>query len=363
MSERTKPISVGVSGLGRSGWDIHCKAIRQMGGTFRVAAVFDPIEKRAEQANAELSARTHDSFVSLINDKDIELVVVASPNKFHASQAAAALTAGKHVLCEKPFGFTTADADAMIRAAKDAGKVLQPFQQRRFEPDFRKVREVIESGVLGTIHSVRICWHGFKRRWDWQTSRAMGGGTMNNNGPHLIDHAMELFGDAEPAVWAEMKHLLCSGDGEDHLKIVLSAPNAPTIDIELSDGIAFDQDRWHICGTSGGLRGSASGLSWKYVDWKSMEARPLNLASTPDRSYNSEKLAWRTDEWRPETKADPGGGAAPAAAPVLELYGGLYKSIREGAPQVITPESVRRRVAVMEKVRSFTGIPLAVVYE
>ncbi|MDZ4199786.1 MAG: Gfo/Idh/MocA family oxidoreductase [Kiritimatiellia bacterium] len=360
MSEQHGPVSVGVSGLGRSGWDIHVKAIRGLSETFRVSAVFDPIAERGQQAKTELGAKVHSSFESLIGDPEIELVVVASPNRFHATQAQAALRAGKHVLCEKPFGLTLADVDTMIRESKRAGKILQPFQQRRFEPDFRKIQEVIASGVLGSVHFVRICWHGFKRRWDWQTSRATGGGTMNNNGPHLIDHALELFGDAEPNVWAEMKHLLASGDAEDHLKVILSGPHRPTVDIELTDGFAYGQDRWLVAGTTGGLRGDAAGLVWKWVDWSSMPPRPLDLNPTPDRSYNSETLVWQTAEWKPEANTDAGAGAAPSPAPVLELYAGLYRAIREGQPQVITPQSVRRRVAILEKVRAFTGQPLAI---
>jgi len=215
---------------------------------------------------------------------------------------------------------------------------------------------VINSGARGEIQFIRICWHGFKRRWDWQTSKSMGGGTMNNNGPHLIDHALEFFGDGDPGVWCEMRRCLCSGDAEDHLKIILTGKDKPTIDIELSDVFAYGQDRWLVCGTRGGLRGNADKLEWKWVNWESMPPRPLQMQSTPDRSYNFEKLDWQTATWQPEIQADAGGGAAPAPQPVLDLYTDLFKTIRLGAPQVITPESVRRRVVVMEKARKGGGM-------
>jgi predicted dehydrogenase len=285
----------------------------------------------------------------------VELVVVATFNRYHTEHAVAALRAGKHVLCEKPFGLSVADAETMIAEAAAASRVIQPFQQRRYEPDFLKLREVIDSGVLGKIVFVRICWHGFKRRWDWQTDRSTGGGTTYNNGPHPIDHALELFGDGEPAVWAEMKRGLCSGDAEDHLKIILSGKDKPTIDIELSDLFAFGQDRWLVCGTSGGLHGSAERLEWKWVDWSTMPARPLSLQPTPDRSYNLESLNWHRGEWSPPIKSDAGAGAAPSPQPVLDLYADLYRVIREGMPQVITPQSVRRRVSVIEKARVLGG--------
>jgi predicted dehydrogenase len=349
------PIRVGLIGLGRSGWSIHAKAYQSIPELYKVVAVTDRIEQRRQDAAAELNAVACDTVDDLLAREDVEMVVVASQNKDHAPQVIRALNAGKHVLCEKPFGLTTADADAMIAASQQGRRVLQPFQQRRYEEDFQKVKQVCESGLLGRIEFIRICWHGFKRRWDWQTVKATGGGTMNNNGPHLVDHAMELFGDGEPEVWSDMRRCLCSGDAEDHLKIILRGKDKPTIEIELTDIVAYNQDRWLVCGTNGGLRGNADHLEWKWVDWSTLPDRPLSLEPTPDRSYNFEKLPWQTDSWKPAAVADTGGGAAPASAPVLAMYRDLYRSIREGAPQVVTPQSVRRRVAVMEKARRVSG--------
>lgn len=356
MSEHIEPIRVGIIGLGRSGWNIHADAIKMMPDRYQLVAVTDAIESRATESAASAGVRHAPTVEALLTDPDVELVVVASFNRFHAEHAIAALNAGKHVLCEKPFGLTTVDVDAMIAASEKAGRVLQPFQQRRFEPDFEKLRDVIASGVLGNIEFVRICWHGFKRRWDWQTDKSTGGGTMNNNGPHLIDHAMELFGEEqEPEVWADMRHGLCSGDAEDHLKIILKGEGRPTIEIELSDLFAYPAERWLVCGTRGGLHGTANRLDWKWVDWSTMPERPLQLTPTPDRSYNSEPLAWNTDSWQPEVSTDGGAGAAPATGPTFRLYTDLFNTIRHGAPQTITPQSVRRRVLVMEKARVVGG--------
>jgi len=352
MSATVEPIRVGIIGLGRSGWNIHVQALGMMPEMYRLVAVTDVWEERAAESAAAAGVRHAPTVEALLADPEVELVVVSSFNRFHAEQAIAALNAGKHVLCEKPFGLTTADVDAMIAASEKAGRLLQPFQQRRFEPDFARLREIIGSGILGNIEFIRICWHGFKRRWDWQTDRSTGGGTMNNNGPHLIDHALELFGEGqEPEVWADRRHGLCSGDAEDHLKIILTGKDRPTIEIELSDLFAYGSDRWQVCGTQGGLRGNADRLEWKWVDWTTMPERPLQLQPTPDRSYNSESLTWHTDSWQPQAHTDSGAGATPATQPTLRLYGDLFQSIRHGAPQTITPQSVRRRVLVMEKAR------------
>jgi predicted dehydrogenase len=346
------PIRVGIIGLGRSGWNIHSKAIRNQPETFTVVGVCDPFEERARQAVSELGCTAHDSVESLLADSDVELAIVASPNGYHANHAVAALEAGKHVLCEKPFGLTTADVDRMMAAAEKAGKVLQPFQQRRWEPDFQKVKAICDSGILGEIQFIRICWHNFKRRWDWQTTKEMDGGALNNNGPHPIDHAMELFGGDDPEVLCEMRRVLCSGDAEDFLKVTLRGPGRPTVEVELMDAIAYPQDRWLVAGNAGGLRGTGNFLEWKWVDWSAMPERPVSLEPTPDRSYNSEKLSWRSDSWQPEEKSDAGAGAAPSPAPVLTLYANLYEVIRNGAKQDITAADVRSRLLVLERARA-----------
>jgi len=352
------PIQVGIIGQGRSGWGIHAGIMRKLPELFQVAAVTDAIPERLRESAEALGCRAAPDAAALVADPRLDLVVVASFNHLHAAHACQALAAGKHVLCEKPFGLTVADVDAMTAAAAKVGRLIAPFQQRRYEKDFLKVRDIIDSGLLGEIVHIRICWHGFKRRWDWQTSRAFAGGALNNNGPHPLDHAVALFGAGEPQVWAQAGHYLCSGDAEDHLKFILSAAGHPTVEVELTDVWAYGQDRWTVCGTRGGLRGNEQRLEWKWVDFGKMVPRPLDLRPTPDRSYNSEKLEWETASWEPEAKAPvSGAGVAPPSDAAQTFYRGLHASIREGVPLQITAAEARRRIGVMEQIRRAAGIP------
>ena len=351
------PIKAGIIGFGRSGCGIHANAIENLTDKFTVVAICDELPDRREYA-AFPAAKPCATAEEVINDPEVELVIVATYNYTHALYARKALEAGKHVLCEKPFGYTTGDVDSMIAAAKKANRILQPFQQRRFEPDFQKVYEICKSGVLGDLTYIRISWPGFSRRWDWQTSRTRGGGQLYNNGPHLIDHAMELFGNAEPKVTARVRNSMSSGDAEDEFNVLLQAEGAPDTEIIMSATCAYPQDRWLICGTAGTLRGNAEKLEWKYVDWSKYPERPLDMVPLEGRCYCSEKLEFITGEWvKPEVQADTGAGAKPAPGPTLALYESLYRAIRLGEPQVITPEQVRRRIAVMQQCYIQNNIP------
>lgn len=342
-------IKLGIAGLGRSGWGIHATAVQQLPELFEVAAAMDLDEKRRQDAAQTFGAQTYDDFSQLVNDPNVEAVVVATPNFLHTANAIEALEAGKHVICEKPFGLSSADADQMIAAAKKADKFVVPFQNRRFEPHFQKVKKIIESGILGEIVLIRIAWHSFSRRWDWQTLREFGGGQLLNTGPHMVDHGLQLLGGADdemPEIYADLRNVLSSGDAEDHAKIVLRGSSGPTVDLELSTACAFAQDRWLVMGKNGGLRGTPSHLEWKWVDWSQMPERPVDRVPTEGRSYNREELNWQTDSCDCQDSFEDTTG---------HFYRQFFAALREGASLPITPQSVRKQIAVIEKAKELTG--------
>lgn len=346
----SNPIRVGIAGLGRSGWNIHAHTLKNLPEHYQVVAAMDFDAARRDEAAQTLGAATYDSYEALIADANVEVVVVATPNFLHKEHVISALEAGKHAICEKPFGASAADADEMIAAAQNAGKLAAPFQNRRYEAHFEKVREVISSGILGEIHTVRLCVHGFGRRWDWQTLREFGGGQLTNWGPHIIDHALQILDlgddDANPEVWADLRNVLSSGDADDHVKIVLRAPGRPVVEIEITAAMAYGQNRWLVAGKNGGLTGNVGALEWKWVDWSQMPERPVERTPTPGRSYNSEKLEWQSDSWS---------GQHSDELLNRRFYEAFFGAVREAKPLDISPQSVRRQIWVIETAKRLSG--------
>lgn len=365
------PVRVGIVGLGRSGYGIHWNAFKKR-PDFVVGAVADTDTARGTEVAKEIGCTAYAGVDELLSDGSLELIVVASPNKFHGPHAVKALQAGKHVVCEKPFGLTVSDVDAMI-AARDAATqkagrpvILSPFQNRRFEQAFQMVRSVINSGKLGRIVHIRMASHAFSRRWDWQTLRSFGGGQLNNNGPHPIDQALVFLADlgvTDPdqiEVWADLRNTLSSGDAEDHVRLTLRVPSrpldTPTIDIEFFATCAYPQEPWLVMGTTGGLKGNGKTLMVKTVDWGAMPPRPVTETSTPDRSYNREELNWHEETLTVGGEVGGGAGAAPAGGLAEQFYDGLFASLRGGEPLLIAPEEVKARIAVIEKARQSAGV-------
>jgi predicted dehydrogenase len=337
------PIRVGIAGLGRSGWNIHAKTLAELADRYAIAAVCDPDEARQAEAHAHLNCRVFSDLQDLVADQAVELVVVATRSQRHAADAVAALKAGKHVLVEKPMACSLAEADEMIRAAEDSGRLLTVFQNYRYAEEFRKIRDVINSCVLGRLLLIRIVVHSFGRRWDWQTLKRYGGGILNNHGAHLVDWALQIIEDPAPQVvcWMETTPLY-AGDAESHVKLLLLPETGPVIDIELTHACAYPQNQWLVMGTQGSLTCSGSTVRWKYFDPEEVPAMALDTEPTPDRSYNREELPFQ------ERTYQTTGGSLVGP---LALYRDLYATLRDGAPLAITPESVRRLMAVLGKCR------------
>ncbi|MFH1571504.1 MAG: Gfo/Idh/MocA family oxidoreductase, partial [Gemmatimonadota bacterium] len=142
-----EPVRCGIVGLGRIGWSHHAQIQQQHPG-FELVAVCDREPDRIAEAVAASGCAGYRSLAPFLRDPRVELVVVATPSKFHEPMALKALQAGKHVLVEKPAALKTAGIDRMIRAARRAGAVLTMHHNYRLNPEYLAVHEIIAAGTL-----------------------------------------------------------------------------------------------------------------------------------------------------------------------------------------------------------------------
>lgn len=186
-------IRVGLLGYGLAGRYLHAPFLRAVGG-FTLAAV---ATSRADQVKAHFpDADVSASYDEVIARPDIDLIVITTPHRFHVAQALAALEAGKHVVVEKPVTQSLDELLMLIERARSAGRQLIPYQQRRFDGDFRTVQQLIAAGTLGHIHHFESRWPMYRPRprGVWRESAEEQGGIFYDLGPHLIDHTLQLFG-------------------------------------------------------------------------------------------------------------------------------------------------------------------------
>jgi inositol 2-dehydrogenase len=145
-----RKLGVGVLGVGEMG-KRHAENLRRLVPDARLIAIADVSELRARQVAAEYEIeRSYGSLDAMLENKEIEAVLIATPDKFHAQAVVSAARAGKDVLCEKPLALTLADARLAIDAVAKAGRRLQVGFMRRYDPAYAAAMKRIEAGEIGT---------------------------------------------------------------------------------------------------------------------------------------------------------------------------------------------------------------------
>ena len=162
---------------------------------FKLKAVTERSKKLA--ANDYPGIISYDSVSDTINDPDIELIIVNTPNNTHADYTRQALMAGKDVLVEKPFATSSREAMEVFEFAAKVGRKVMVYQNRRFSSDFLSVKNVVNSGKLGKLIEVHFRYDRYRSFIGpkvFKETPVAGSGIFYDLGAHLIDQAIALLG-------------------------------------------------------------------------------------------------------------------------------------------------------------------------
>jgi len=196
-------LKVGIIGCGGIANGKHLPSLHEL-DTVEITAFCDIVEARAIQAKKQYGtkvAKVYTDYEELLQDESLDVVHVCTPNKSHAVITVAALEAGKHVMCEKPMAKTTAEAKAMVSAAKRTGKKLTIGYQNRFRPDSQYLYEACQNNELGEIYFAKA--HAIRRRavptWGvFLNKEEQGGGPLIDIGTHALDLTLWLMDNYRP---------------------------------------------------------------------------------------------------------------------------------------------------------------------
>ncbi|WP_019397209.1 MULTISPECIES: oxidoreductase [unclassified Pseudoxanthomonas] len=186
-------LNVALVGYGLAGRVFHAPLVAATPG-LRLHSVVS--SRTAEIAADHPQARVCAQVAEVLEDQAVDLVVVATPNDSHAPIARAALQAGKHVVVDKPFALHLDEARAVAEAARQAGKVLSVFHNRRWDADFLTLRALLDAGALGEVAELHSHFDRFRPQVPdrWRDRAGPGAGLWYDLGPHLADQALQLFG-------------------------------------------------------------------------------------------------------------------------------------------------------------------------
>jgi len=244
MAERE--IGVGLIGYGLGGRAFHAPYVRATPGmALRAVVSRDPARVHADLPDMTVAP----DVAALLALPEIDFVIVCSPDGFHAEHALLALEAGKDVLIDKPFATTLADARRVAEAAERHGRLVTAFQNRRWDADFRTLRQLLASGRLGEV----VQFESHFDRWRptaaavWKEARE--GGSWLDLGPHLVDQALVLFG-RPLAITADIATLRDGAPAPDYFHAVLRYPRHRAI-LHSSKLAAQNDLRFVVHGTGG----------------------------------------------------------------------------------------------------------------
>ena len=225
MGLTDQPIRCAIVGYGLAGKTFHAPLIAATPGLELYAVASSrPDAVRSDWPNVEPVA----DFESLLADPRVDLIVIATPDELHASQAIAALKAGKHVVVDKPFAATLADAQAIAAEAARSAKTCTVFQNCRWDSDFLTLRALIAAGELGEIVQFESHYDRFRPTLVDRWKERPGAGVWQDLGPHLVDQALQLFGPPL-AVFADLAGQKDGAPVADYAHVLLRYPRLRVI--------------------------------------------------------------------------------------------------------------------------------------
>lgn len=186
-----------------------------------------------------------------LSHPDVDLIVIATPNDTHAPLAAAALRAGKHVVVDKPFTLTVAEAEALVALANQQQRVLSVFHNRRWDADFLTLQQLLAAGVLGEVCHLESRFDRFRPqvRERWRERAEQGGGLWYDLGPHLLDQAVCLFGMPK-RLQAQLHTVRPGGSRDDWAHVLLDYGNRH-VELRASMLVGGGLPRFAVHGTKG----------------------------------------------------------------------------------------------------------------
>jgi predicted dehydrogenase len=219
-----QPINAAICSYGLSGKVFHAPFITLNPG-FKLYAVWERSKNLAQEKYPGI--KVFRTYKEMLADKAIELVVVNTPSYTHYEYAKKSLQAGKHTIVEKPFTATVAEAEELLALAKKQNVKLSVFQNRRWDSDYKTVKQIVDEGWLGDIKEAEFRYDRYNPALSPKVHKEIPGpavGCVYDLGPHVIDAALHLFGMPQ-AVFADIQITRPGSKVDDYFEILMYYPS------------------------------------------------------------------------------------------------------------------------------------------
>lgn len=327
-------LKVGVIGGGAVVQVAHLPALRKLKGV-EARAICDTDQPKARAIADRFGVKdAFNDIEDLLRFETLDAAVICTPNHLHESHILAALSAGLHVLVERPVAMNAASAQKIARAAEKHGKVVMVGMNHRYRPDVQIVRGFVQSGELGAITSARGSWHVFRparAQLGWRQKRELsGGGAMLDLGVSVLDLALWLAGNPAPArVSAALDPPGRERGVEESGSAFVVCENGASVFLDVTWRHIGEGERFGV-----GLRGAKGAAAINPLTvWKELNGVPVNVSPTASGSRENPFTASYRAEWAHFLAAIRGEARAPSLQEHVVLHrvlDGIYRSAAEG---------------------------------
>ena len=240
---------LGIVGFGFMG---HCDA--DMMATFEEIDLVAVADTNPEQLkDAPEGVETYTSLDEMLEKADINVVMISTPNPSHLDMVEKAAKAKKNIICEKPAAMSVAQFDKMVEVTKENGVIFTIHQQRRWDTDYRVMKEVYDKQMVGDMYVIKSQLYGVNGNMhDWHVYPEMGGGMLYDWGVHLIDQMLDMVKSEISSIYADVQNVI-NENVDDYFNIIMKFKNGVTAEIELGTYYLTPKRAWFI----GGKKGSA----------------------------------------------------------------------------------------------------------
>ncbi len=336
-------LNVALIGYGLSGKYLIAPFL-QANPNFRIKTV---VRSRAGEPADVPGARTTAQVEDAFEDPSIDVIVVSSPNDTHYDLATRSLAAGKHTVVEKPMTAMAEQAEALIELARRQGKILTVYQNRRFDGGAQTVRKIVEREWLGTL----LAYEAHYDRWvpnpnpkKWKETAGPATGLLYDLGAHLIDEALQLFGQPdrfEGRVWKQRP----GSPVDDAFEVRL---NFGTMQATLKGSLLVREigPRYILYGDRGSFIKHGHDTQEEQLKAGALPGSKGFGLDLPD-NYGLLNTTIDGLPVRGRVETIPGDYGP--------FFQNLYEAIVEGKPLLVTPESVVPQISIMEWVKKNSG--------
>lgn len=328
-------IPVGLVGYGLGSSVFHAPLLLNS-GKFALTHVLErSTNKSAALVPAPQIVRSMDELLAA----PVELVVISTPTYTHFELAKQAMLAKKHVVVDKPLVLTAAQAQELVDLSKACGVLFAVFQNRRWDSDFLTVRTLVDTGALGDVCKFEAHYDRYRPtlKGYWKEKAELGGGVLHDLGAHLVDQALQLFGEPD-AVTADVQIQREGAENDDYFRLEFQYHDRPELEVVLTAGMLVPE-----LGPKYTVEGS-KGTFTKFGE--DVQESQLAAGKRPgDAGYGDEPVSSHGTFVGVE-------GATRVVPSETGSYGVYYRNIaaaiRSGEPLLVDPATIVPQIRILE---------------